>query len=191
MCQSVPSYQLLPRGTYRPMITSLGASKYHALTTRTTSGLPSTQNYRGNHISTKCRTQVSKTIGLLKRTLRAAPQQVRQTAYEVLVRPMLEFATCAWTPHTKTGIQTIERIQRSSARFLIGDYRRTSCVSDMCTNLMWNSLYTRRRIRDATMFFFYSPRTNAHQLACHNHHSRCAHQTPTQAQTTNPTSRSY
>ena len=158
------------------------------------------QDYLGVTINTKLSWQphinkvqnkVSKTIGLLKRTLRAAPQQVRQTAYEVLVRPMLEFATCAWTPHTKTGIQTIERIQRSSARFLIGDYRRTSCVSDMCTNLMWNSLYTRRRIRDATMFFFYSPRTNAHQLACHNHHSRCAHQTPTQAQTTNPTSRSY
>ena len=40
----------------------------------------------------------------------------------------------------------------------------------MCTNLMWNSLYTRR------------------QIACHHHDSRCAHQTPTQAQTTNPTS---
>ena len=90
--------------------------------------------------------------------------------------------------HTKTGIQTIERVQRSAARFVTGDYRRTSNVSDMCTNLMWNSLYTRRRIRDATVFFLNSPRTNAHQLACHHHHSRCAHQTPTQAQTTNPTS---
>ena len=103
------------------------------------------------------------------------------------MRPTLEFATCAWAPHTKTGIQTIERVQRSAARFVTGDYRRTSSVSDMCTNLMWNSLYTRRRIRDATMFFFNSPRTNAHQLACHHHHNRCAHQTPTQAQTTNPT----
>ena len=89
--------------------------------------------------------------------------------------------------HTKTGIQTIERVQRSAARFVTGDYHRTSCVSDMCTNLMWNSLYTRRRIRDATICFD-SPRTNAHQLACHHHHSRCAHQTSTQAQTTNPTS---
>ena len=102
------------------------------------------------------------------------------------MRPTLEFATCAWAPHTKTGIRTTERVQRSAARFVTGDYRRTSSVSDMCTNLMWNSLYTPRRIRDATMFFFFS-RTNAHQLACHHHHSRCAHQTPTQAQTTNPT----
>ena len=104
------------------------------------------------HIS-KVQNKASKTLGLLKRTRHAAPQ-VTQTAYEVLVvRPTLEFVTCAWASHTKTGTQTIERVQRSSARFVTGDYRRTSCVSDMCTNLMWNSLYTRRRIRDATQFF--------------------------------------
>ena len=79
---------------------------------------------------------------------------MRQTAYEVLVRPTLEFATCAWAPHTKTGIQTIERVPRSAARCVTGDYHITSSASDMCTNLMWNSLYTRRRIRDATMFLF-------------------------------------
>ena len=133
--------------------------------------------------------KASKTLGLLKRTLHAASPQVRQTAYEVLVRPKLEFARYAWAPHTKTGIQTIERVQRSAARFLNGEYRRTSCVSDMCINLMWNSLYTRRRIRETTGFFLNSPRTNAHQLACHHHYSRCAHQQmPTQAQTTNPAS---
>ena len=102
------------------------------------------------HIN-KVHNKASKTLGLLKRTLHAAPPQVGQTAHEVLVRPTLEFATCAWAPHIKTGIQTIERIQRSAARFVTGDYRRTSCVSDMCTNL-WNSLYTGRRMRDATMF---------------------------------------
>ena len=154
------------------------------------------QDYLGVTINTKLSWQphinkvqnkASKTLGLLKRTLHAAPPQVRQTAYEVLVRPTLEFATCAWAPHTKTGIQTIERVQRPAERFATGDYRRTSSVSDMCTNLIWKSLYIRRRIRDATMFFLNSPRTNAHQLACYHHHSRCAHQTPTQAQTTNST----
>ena len=120
------------------------------------------QDYLGVTINTKLswrphinkvQNKASKTLGLLKRTLHAAPPQVRQTAYEVLVRPTLEFATRAWAPHTKTGIQTIERAQRSAAHFVTGDYRRTPSVSDMCTNLIWNSLYTRRRIRDATMFF--------------------------------------
>ena len=130
------------------------ANKYHGLKTKTTWGLPSTQTYCGNHSHiNKVQNKACKILGLLERTLNSAPPQVRQTAYEVLVRPMLEFATCAWAPHTKTRIQTIERVQRSAARFVTGDYRRTSCVSDMFINLMWNFLYTRRRIRDATMFF--------------------------------------
>ena len=117
MCQSVPSYRLLPRGIYRPMITSWGANKYHGLTT--------SSDYLGVTINTKLSWQphinnvqkkASKTLGLLKRTLHAASPQVRQTAYEVLVRPKLEFARCAWAPHTKTGIQTIERAYKDPLR---------------------------------------------------------------------------
>ena len=113
------------------------------------------QDYLGVTINTKLSWQplinkvqnkASKTLGFFQRTLYAAPSQVRQTAYEVLVRSTLEFATGDWEPHTKTGIQTIERIQRSAVRLVTGDYRRTSSVSDMCTNLIWNSLYTRKRI---------------------------------------------
>ena len=64
-----------------------------------------------------------------------------------------EYATCAWSPHTKTDIQKVEQVQRSAARFVAGDYRRTSSVTAMCTDLKWDSLQTRRVARDATMFF--------------------------------------
>ena len=53
---------------------------------------------------------------------------VRQTAYEVLVRPTLEYATCAWAPYTKTDIQITEDVQLSAACFVAGDYRRTSIL---------------------------------------------------------------
>ena len=112
------------------MITLRGASKYHGLTIRTTCRLLLSWKPHINKVQDKA----SKTIGLLKRTLNAAQPQVRQTAYEVFVRPTLEFATCAWAPHTKTGIQTIVREQRSAARFVTGDYRRTSCVTDNAQN---------------------------------------------------------
>ena len=134
------------------------------------------QDYLGVTINTKLSWQphinkvqnkASKTLGLLKRTLHAAPPQVRQTSYEVLVRPTLEFVTRAWAPHTKTGFQAtyLQSAYKDSLRGLSPVItEKTSCVSDMCIDQMWNSLYTRRRIRDATMFFFNSPRTNAHQL---------------------------
>ena len=136
--------------------------------------------YCGHHISTKCRTRPARHLAYSKEHCHAATPQVRQTVCEVLVRPTLEFDACAWAPHTKTGIQT----------FITGDYRRTSCVSDMCTNLMGNSLYTRRRIRDATMCFFNSPRT-AHQFACHHHHSRRQHKLRTLPATCTPYQQSF
>ena len=54
--------------------------------------------------------------------------------------------------HMRLGTSHKDRHSDNRARFVTGDYRRTSSVSDMCTNLMSNSLYTRRRIRDANMF---------------------------------------
>ena len=56
------------------------------------------------------------------------------------------------------------------------------------TNLTWNSLVHAKAHKRSHYVYKNTPRTNAHQLACHHHHSRCTHQTPTQAQTTNPTS---
>ena len=73
--------------------------------------------------------KANRTLGLVKRTLHAAPQQVRKTAYETLVRPSLEYATCAWSPHTQSAIKKVEQVQRAAARFVCGllpDYRRRS-----------------------------------------------------------------
>ena len=47
-----------------------------------------------SHIS-KVTKKANKTLGLIKRTLHAAPKQVRKAAYEALVRPSLKYATCA------------------------------------------------------------------------------------------------
>ena len=152
MCPRVSFCQLLPRVTYRTMITSWGAKTYHGLTTKTTWRLPSTRYFRGSHLSTTCRTKPTNRVAY-NITQEVAPPLVRQTAYEVLVRPTLEYATCAWASYTKTGIQIMEGVQQSAARFVTGDYRSRSSVGAVCTNLMWNSLYTRRRLRYATMFF--------------------------------------
>ncbi|MEG7525317.1 MAG: hypothetical protein M3H12_19905, partial [Chromatiales bacterium] len=104
------------------------------------------QDYLGVTIDTKLswkqhinnlQNKARKTLGLLKRTLYAAPPEVRKTVYEALIRPTLEYATYAWSPHTKTGIETIEHVQRSAARFVTGDYRSTSSV----TSKHFNSVF--------------------------------------------------
>ena len=113
VCWGPMSYRLLPTGTYQPMITSWGANKYHGVTTSITWGVTINTQLSWQPQINKVQKKASKTTGLLKRTLHAAPPQVRQMAYEVLVWLTLEFAACAWAPHTKRGIHTLERIQRS------------------------------------------------------------------------------
>ena len=105
-----------------------------------------------DHISRVCG-KANRTLGLVKRTLHAAPQQVRKTAYETLVCPSLEYATCAWSPHTQSAIKKVEQVQRAAARFVCEDYRRRSSVTSMCSTLEWDTLEQRRRLRDVTLFY--------------------------------------
>ena len=176
MCQNALSCQLRPIGSLQHMITIWMTNIYHELTTRSTWKLPLTCKLSWQPHIKKVQNKARKTLGLIKRTLHAAPPQVRKTPYEVLVRPTLEYATCAWSSHTKTDIQKVEQVQHSTARFVTGDYRRTSSVTAMCTNLMWDTLHTRRCIRDATLFYkIHSPWTSSHQFAYHHCHSRSSH----------------
>ena len=51
----------------------------------------------------------------------------------MFVRPSIEFASSAWDPSTQRNILKIEQVQRGAARFVVGDFQRTSSVSAMIT----------------------------------------------------------
>ena len=93
------------------------------------------------------------TIGLLRRTLTPCSRAVKQKAYESLVRPRLEYAAEAWNPYTTTLVDKLDHVQRAAARFVFADYRRTSHVTPMITNLGWDSLHVRRLLAQSTMFY--------------------------------------
>ena len=79
-----------------------------------------------------------------KRTLYPAKPKVREAAYNMLVRPKLEYGSIAWSPHTQNNIDTLEKIHRSAARFVVHDHRRTTSVTHMQGKLGWQTLETRR-----------------------------------------------
>ncbi len=70
---------------------------------------------------TKVGNKAKRTLELVKSTLHAADRSLRKTAYEMLVRPPLEYAKCAWSPHIQKDKQCIENIQRAAARLVCGD----------------------------------------------------------------------
>ena len=74
-------------------------------------------------------------------------------AYLTLVCPVCKYGSVAWSPYTKKYINCVESVQRRAARFVCNDYRRTSTVNTMISNLGWQDLETRRRTSCLTIFF--------------------------------------
>ena len=93
------------------------------------------------------------TRAFLSRNLSHCSQKVKEAAYTMYVRPSVEFASAAWAPHTQRNIRKVEQVQKSAVRFVVGDYQRTSSVSDMITSLNWPSLQNRRLQRSLVMMY--------------------------------------
>ena len=74
-----------------------------------------------------------RTIAFARRNLYSCPQHIKQSAYTTLVRPLLEYSSSVWDPHTKTLVNKIEMVQRRAARFCHNDYKtiEKGCVSEM------------------------------------------------------------
>jgi len=92
-------------------------------------------------------------LSFLKRNLYSCQREVKAEAYQIYVRPILEYATCAWAPHTQSNIDKLEAVQRRAARFVTGDFRLTSSVTQMLTNLKWDSLNHRRNVSKLQMMY--------------------------------------
>ena len=50
-------------------------------------------------------TSASKTPGFIKRNIRIKDPRIREVAYKTLVRPVLEYSSPVWSPHTQTLTQ--------------------------------------------------------------------------------------
>ena len=55
--------------------------------------------------------------GFLYRNLRQCPVHIKAICYKSMVRPILEYASSVWDPHTTANIQKLKSVQRRAARF--------------------------------------------------------------------------
>ena len=69
------------------------------------------------------------------------------------LRPILEYASIVWAPHTNCQIASLEKIQHRAACFVCNNYSRYDSVTDMLTLLNWTSLEQRRNQAKCIMFY--------------------------------------
>ena len=105
-----------------------------------------------NHV-TDITSKFSKFLCMIKRNLGPCKPEVKQTAYNMLIRPKLEYSSPIWNPHTFSQVKSFERVKHSAARFVKIDYRRNTNPADLITALGWPTLERRRIIKQATTFY--------------------------------------
>ena len=86
----------------------------------------------------------NQTLGYIRRNIKTKNQKVRETAYNTLVCPQLEYSTPVWDPSTKEKTRQLEKIQRRAARWTTSNYDTRSSVSAMLNQLGWRTLEQRR-----------------------------------------------
>ena len=101
----------------------------------------------------KISNKANRSLGLVKRTLKPCTPEVKERAYKALIRPLLEYASAAWNPHTNRDTETIEKVQRRAARFVAHDYKRSTNSQDLVNQLGWDSLESRRLLAQVTLFY--------------------------------------
>ena len=97
----------------------------------------------------------NKTIGFIRRNLKDCTKPVREASYTSMVRPILEYSSTVWDPHTTANINLLEQVQRRAARYVCNDYtsRTPGCVTSMMDALEWESLHERRKKNRLCMLY--------------------------------------
>ena len=109
-------------------------------------GVTITNDLKWNtHISNIC-TKANRTLGFLRRTLFSCPQNVKETAYKGMVRPILEYGTSIWDPHPDKLQEELEKVQNRATRLVTRNYvYETGSMTGILGQLKWESLKKRRK----------------------------------------------
>ena len=104
-------------------------------------GITITNNLKWNtHVSNIC-TNANSTLGFLRRNLSACSQDVKESAYNGLVRPLLEYGSSVWDPSGILLQEELEKVQKRAARFVTGNnIYETGSMTGILEQLTWESL---------------------------------------------------
>ena len=120
----------------------------HNLQTTTTAkylGIHIHNTLNGNTHIKKTAQRTNTTSAFIHRNIRTCPRKTKHLAYTTPVRPILEYVSITWDPHTASNIHKLETVQRRSVRHIMHDYNRHASVTTMLQHLHLPTLQQQRR----------------------------------------------
>jgi len=108
-------------------------------------GVTVTSDLRWHEHANNISVKATKTLNFICRDVYCCPPDIKATAYISLVRPHLEYAAAAWDPYLVGDCKQLEKVQRRAARFVKRDYKPTTLVSSLISQLGWQTLSDHRR----------------------------------------------
>ena len=144
-----------------------------------------------NHVNDTAN-KAHRLIGMLWRNLHKAPVELKNTAFQTLVRPTVEYASPIWNPWTAKDINRIEGVQNAGARFVMNQPHRRDVrdsVSQLISMLGWRSLQERRQL--ASLTFLYKMQNGLVDIPNHYLPKQVTHQYSTRSAGTNTEQRSF
>ena len=88
--------------------------------------------------------KATRVLNFIRHNIYRCTPEVKALAYTSLIRPHLEYAS-SWDPYTTRDSHQLDKVQRRTARFVKRNYRQTASVSELISELRWQSLEDRRK----------------------------------------------
>ena len=115
-------------------------------------GVNLTQDLSWNSHINNTTAKANRSLGFIRRNLCSCATNIKDMAYKTLVRPILEYCSTVWDPHSQNLINKLEAVQNRAARFVSGIYGRNSSITSIKGNLGWDDLAMRRKVARLTIF---------------------------------------
>ena len=126
----------------------------HAISTTSSEkdlGITLTNNFKFNEQATHAANKASIALGQLKRTFRFWTVKNFKLLYSTYVRPHLEYAAPAWSPHLSKDITIIEKVQRRATKLV--PFLKNLPYQERLKAFDLTTLYTRRLRGDLIQYF--------------------------------------
>ena len=117
-------------------------------------GITITNDLKWNTHISNIYTKANRTLGFLRRNFSACLQDVKESAYKGLVRPVLEYGSSVWDPSGILLQEELEKVQKRAARFVTGNYiYEIGRMTGILEQLKYESLKKRRRASRIMMLY--------------------------------------